>query len=307
MKRSALALVVLASLATAFTAHADTTKRPITITISLDQKDQAQLERMRKEFETAITTELGKLSRPLPAPPVVPPTPTPTPAPAPQPSPDPLPDGLVPLPVPGFGAAVVSLPLPLRGPRPVMVVTHGNNDHPQSHCETWRRMVLDRGFILCPRGIQRPGTSAADPTFTHGKEMGSEIEAGLSALRARYGAFVDPGPMIYMGFSQGAGLGPGFVMKNPARFPRAVMIEGGSGGWNEQAFAKAGGQRVLFACGQAGCVNSAKPVSARFERAKVASSVAYARGAGHVYGGAVADAIKAEWAWLVEGDPRWAR
>ena len=54
--------------------------------------------------------------------------------------------------------------------------------------------------------MDRPGQ------FTHGKELPDEIDAGLVALKTRFGALVDPGPMIYIGYSQGAGLAYSVVM-----------------------------------------------------------------------------------------------
>jgi predicted esterase len=281
------ALVLFAS--TTATAHADDRAR-----------DRARFERLQIEFAQRVLTEAGKIVRAFPPPSFPPAAPPSAPAPgrAPGPASD---DPMVPLPVPGFGDAVVSVPRGARGPKPVMVVAHGNRDDPGGHCGYWREKVGDRGFILCPRGVAR----ADGQGFTHGKELASEIDAGLAALRGRYGFLVDPGPMIYAGYSQGAYLGSAVVMRSPARFSRVVLIEG-NGGWNEQAFAKGGGQRVLFACGQASCLKGAEPIVARFERANVASKVVYSPGAGHTLGGEVEKSVKAEWSWLVAGDPRWS-
>ena len=210
----------------------------------------------------------------------------------------------MPLAVPGFGEAMVSLPLGARGPKPVVVVAHGNHDDPGSHCNAWREIVGNSGFVLCPRGTLRTDSKPGEVSYTHGKELPAEIEAGVAALHARYGALVDPGPMIYVGFSQGAYLGSIVVSRDPAHFSRVVLIEG-NGGWNEKTFAKSGGQRVLFACGRASCVKSAQPFVSRFEHAGVRSKVVYGEGAGHTYGGAVGDALKAQWPWVIEGDRRW--
>lgn len=155
-------------------------------------------------------------------------------------------DGLVELVVPGYGNAMVSVPRGAIGPKPVMVAAHGRGMGPDI-CDHFRReLVGDRGFILCPRGKPYPARG-----FTFDVDISKEIDAGLVALRARFGPLVDPGPMIYVGYSQGAAYGPSVVMKSPARYPRVVMIEGGVAGWDAKAFAKAGGQRMLFACGQA--------------------------------------------------------
>ena len=52
----------------------------------------------------------------------------------------------------------------------------------------------------------------------------------------------------------------------PARFPRLVLVEGGHDAWTRDAakrFRAAGGDRVLFACGQPSCVGESKEAAAR--------------------------------------------
>lgn len=230
---------------------------------------------------------------------------TPPSAPAPAPTQE---NGLASLAVPGFGPALVAVPRNATRPMPVMIVAHGRNMIPEWQCEDHdKHVVQGRGILLCIRGSLLATSKPGSPAYTHGKELGAEVDAAVGALRARYGALVDPGPMLFAGYSSGAYAGTDYVAKNPARFPRALMIEGGQGGWNEKVYAAGGGQRVLFACGQAACDATARATSARFTRAGVPSRVAYVPGGGHSYGGAVGDAIKANFDWLVEGDPRWRR
>jgi predicted esterase len=216
-------------------------------------------------------------------------------------------DALVILPVPGFGDAVVSLPRGARAPRPVMLAVHGNYDRPDFQCETWRAIVRDRAFVLCPRGVpRRDSPGPEDVRFTFDGKIAAELDAAIAALHERYGAWVDPGPMLYLGFSLGAILARGYVMRAPARFDRLVLVEGGASGWDARALAKAGAARTLWACGQPSCVNAGRAAAKSFERAGVPSKVVSAKGAGHTYDGPVAAAIGAEWEWLVAGDPRWA-
>src|SRR5688572_16403815 len=278
MKRPAFIFPFLLSVLTsACSAHAEPARAS-----AQPQSPFVPLEQLRRDVESRVAAEMAKLSPP----------PTTNP---------PSPNGLVELPVPGYGNAVVSVPRGAIGPKPVMVAGHGRSMGP-GICEHFRNeLVGDRGFILCPRG-----TPWEKGGYTHGKELPHEIDAGLAALRARFGVLVDPGPMIYVGYSQSAYLANTVVMRSPARFPRAIVIEGTGGGWDAKTFARAGGQRVLFACGQAPCAKAATPLATAFLRAGVGSDVHYAPGAGHAYGGAVGDGIKARWAWLVQGDPRWA-
>jgi predicted esterase len=161
-------------------------------------------------------------------------------------------------------------------------------------------MTSGRAFILCPRGTPRPDGAG----FTHGNELADEIDAGLGALAARYGEWVDRGPVVYAGYSQGSYVGTGVVMKKPGFFSRVILIEG-NGAWNEKKFAQAGGQRVLFACGTPGCEKGGRAVAARLEKAGVRARVVNSPGAGHTLGGAVEESVRASFAWVVEGDPRW--
>src|SRR5262249_47960025 len=91
------------------------------------------------------------------------------------------------LPVAGYPDAVVSLPRGAESPRPIVVATHGNYDTPEWQCKTWREIVGDRAFILCPRGIARPDSPAPDDirfTYSNNQELERELSAGLAALQA---------------------------------------------------------------------------------------------------------------------------
>ena len=215
--------------------------------------------------------------------------------------------------VPGFQAAVVSLPLGARDARPVLVATHGNFDRPEWQCEIWREIVGDAGFVLCPRGVRRDDTlhyPKAEVRFHYrsNARLEQEIVAGLAALRRRFPGRVDPGPAVYTGFSQGAIMGVPIVKRAPGSYPRVVLLEGGAGGLGGgtiKALARGGVKRVLFACGQPGCARTAKRVAKHLEAAKIGARVLYSGNVGHSYAELVSKQVRAELAWLVEGDARW--
>ena len=97
--------------------------------------------------------------------------------------------------------------------------------------------------------------------------------------------------------------------RDPALFPRAILVEGGNEKWTPgaiTAYAKAGGQRLLIACGQPSCVATARHPASLLDKAGVPTRVVHGKGVGHGYTGAVADEIKTAFSWLVEGDPRFA-
>lgn len=155
-----------------------------------------------------------------------------------------------------------------------------------------------------------------DKTFMYrsGPRLLREIDAGIAALKARFPGYVDDGPMLYTGFSLGAILGAWVITQAPARFPRAVLTEGGEDRFTAQsaaAFAKGGGKRVLFGCGLRGRVGPANAAAGLLTRAGAPSRVVLGKlpDAGqyaHWYGGPVGDEEKAQLEWVLEEDERWA-
>lgn len=233
-------------------------------------------------------------------------------APAPR-KPEPLaaPEPLAPLEVPGFRSAVVSLPLGATAKRPVVVALHGNYDRPEWQCEVWREITRAFPFVLCPRGIPRGDAPKSEDRWEYSSLTNTERElaAAMGALRAKYPEHVDASRVLYTGFSLGAILGKSLVVNRGGNFERAVFIEGGFeafGRARAKQFVEAGVTRVLFACGQASCVQAAKSAARALEREGASARVVSGGNAGHTYDGAVARAISSEWSWLTEGDERWA-
>jgi hypothetical protein len=211
------------------------------------------------------------------------------------------------LPVQGFAAALVSLPLGATARRPVAVVAHGNNDGPEQQCPTYRDLLGDRAFVLCPRGIPREGEGGRF-TYAGDDALDDEIDAALAALRARFPDHVDDGPSLYVGFSLGSHLGVALTSQRPSHFPRVILVEGGHDRWTSataNAFTAGGGLRVLFACGQLACAEAARPKAALLEAAGAAARVILAENAGHRSDGPVAALTRDALPWLLEGDPRW--
>ena len=230
----------------------------------------------------------------------------------PAPPPLPTPEPIVSLEVEGFRDAAVSLPVHARGRRPVVIALHGNYDRPEWQCDVWRDITEAFPFVLCPRGIPRTDAPKSEDRWTWGSltRTKKEVLAALDALRARYPDHVAEGSVVFTGFSLGAILGRFIVSSEAKTFPRAVLIEGGYDGWTigfAKRFHDAGGERVLFACGQAACRLASQAASRVAEKTDVGARVTFGGNVGHTYDGVVAHGVKTELAWLVEGDPRWAR
>jgi hypothetical protein len=86
-------------------------------------------------------------------------------------------------------------------------------------------------------------------------------------------------------------------------------MEGGYRDWSvarARAFADSGGKRVLIACGTKSCKEHAAAALGWLERSGIEARVV-ATSAGHTYEGAVAEAVRANFEWLVRDDPRWTR
>jgi predicted esterase len=195
-----------------------------------------------------------------------------------------------------------------------MLVAHGAGDNPSWQCEWWRTLVQDRAFLLCPRGIPAGRLPSGNMGYAYKSEPALEREslAALTALAARYGPYVDQNDMVYAGFSQGASFGVHVLAKQAARFRAAILLEGGSqpNAWTDaraRSLGRGGLERVLLGCGQANCARGAQTVARRLEGAGVEVRTFHAVGAGHTYWGTgVERETYAAFAWIVEGDARWA-
>lgn len=213
-----------------------------------------------------------------------------------------------PLEVTGFHpAAYVSADLSVPGPRPLVVVLHGNFDRPEWDCEAWTPIVAGRAFVLCPRGIPRRDAPGMDRWEYGGRpSILREVAAGRAALAARYPGRLDEGPDVWVGFSLGAiHLAP-LARGTPARYPRIVLVEGGLDDWDRRAIARwvrGGGRKIGFACGRDGCRRRAERLSAALDAAGGGGRVAFAP-IGHNFYGPILAPARTMFDWLVEDDAR---
>lgn len=236
--------------------------------------------------------------------------------------------------VPGFAEAVIAVPVGATKPVPVVVAVIGIGDTPEEQCAVWRELVGKRAFVLCPRGLPhwvRPGVpeekddeTGDEPEPPDGDNdtkpvqvgfyqpdaarLDKELTAALAALKAKWPQHVAEKEVVYAGFSRGAFLGPQLASKKPDRFKRLVLIEGGHSPWTDEsagAFAKGGGKRVLFACGQQSCVDDALNASATLGKRKIETKTVFGQGEGHNYKKQVKDELRKQIDWVVDGDPAW--
>ena len=74
-----------------------------------------------------------------------------------------------------------------------MVALHGRNDRPEWACGEWRGVTEAKAFVLCPHGVPARAPPGQGLAFADAAATRREADAGLAALRARFG------PMIWAG------------------------------------------------------------------------------------------------------------
>lgn len=206
------------------------------------------------------------------------------------------------LPVPGYLPAAVGIPNG-KEPKPVLVALHGSFDQPEWHLETWYPMFQNQAFLLCTRGMKR-WDSPKEPHFLRYvyRDIEPELMKSIRSLKERFGSQVSSDSMMYLGFSQGAILGVPILVKHAAQFPKAILIEGGTRWTKDMAlsYAKHGGKKILFACGQEGCYKRALASAETLQKAGISTKVVYAPLMGHTYADEVAEKIKEEISWFLQ-------
>ena len=211
-------------------------------------------------------------------------------------------------PVPEWGDVVVWPPVGATAPRPIVLGVHGNAETPEQFCESMHGVVGSRAFIVCPRGVRPPERAYPNYMFKSPQTLAIEVDADLAVLDKHYPGYVDKTAVLYIGFSRGAFASVGILATEPARYPRAILIEGGQDAWTPDRvamFGASGGKRILFVCGQEECLTDSSRVAVKLDQTGVLTRTVYTEGAGHVYTGAVMDNIRRGFEWVIEDDPRW--
>lgn len=213
-----------------------------------------------------------------------------------------------PLEVPGHAPAS-HVPATGTGPRPLVIALHGNFDRPEWMCASWAPVVAGRAFLLCPRGT--PRTDGGDDRWTLPPvgALERELSAARAALERRYPGRIDPGPVVWVGFSLGAHRVAEMALAapsptDPSRLARVQLVEGGRAMWqprNTRAFVRRGG-RVAWVCGLPWCEARARAAlrgvsddSGRVERIP----------AEHSDRDRMTPAIRETFEWLVADDARY--
>jgi len=201
--------------------------------------------------------------------------------------------GTLHLQVPESPDALVVPPTGSTRPGPVLMVL-SEPGLPTTDCESWRAVVGPAGFVLC-----------ADPNLVRAGDAASATRAlkgALRALKARWPQHVAPGAVVLAGLGQGARLATALSAQEPSFFSRLVLDGHGLSDWTSSyatIFQRRGGERVLIVCGDEACTSSAQRTKLWMQGAALEAKVV-------TYPAGWTESLSSAWAWLVDGDPRWA-
>jgi pimeloyl-ACP methyl ester carboxylesterase len=193
------------------------------------------------------------------------------------------------LPVPGHRPAVLVAP---RGagppPWPVVLILHGNFDRPEWECTWWQKSARPHGWLLCPRGVPRPGASRRLDRWTYpgSAALVREVHAALDHLAQRFPGRIREDRALLIGFSLGAILSGRVLQRCRLRVRGAVLVEGGAGIdiARMRIAEKRGLQRVAYLCGErSGCRHRVPRARRRWRRAGVQTRLWIMPDVGHGY------------------------
>lgn len=213
--------------------------------------------------------------------------------------------------VPGAPAeyAYVALPVGARDKRVVIVGVHGAGDRPDWSCTEWQAVTAGWAFVVCPIGSRHP-TDASAFLWSSAEEIASRADRAVRALRARHGAWVSDGPLIYGGWSQGASLGAQVVASRPGTYDRVVLVEVGHTPLDANAVAAglvAGGvRRAVVSCSSLNCRQFARNFEGAARRRGLASRVNDVGLRGHWFDEPVFRTLGPTFVWMVEDEQRFA-
>ena len=212
---------------------------------------------------------------------------------------------LITLPVPPKRPALVSVPLGATDPRPIVLGVQGAGDRPEWACGGYRGALDAYPFIVCPAG--HPSGQGKLSTGPSG-ELADDAEQALAGLRARFGAHVAEGPVIYAGFSLGAINAPSLLHTRGRTYPRALLIEGAYREFTPELarrYAASGGERVLMLCAAQSCRGVFDASASALRQAGIETRQVGAGTRRHNLDGEMTEAIRKAWPWLVAGLPSW--
>lgn len=198
----------------------------------------------------------------------------------------------------GEDLGVVAIPLGATERRPVLVSLHGAAGAAEWACGDWMYPTKGYAFIVCPRTrTEKKGRVSSWSSVAEASERSLDT---LRLVRTRYGAWMNEGDPIYVGFSQGAEMAVLAADTGAVAWSGLFVHEGGyRQAKTSLAHLLAGPNAVYATCSTWGCAASLP--TKRGARARTADHGPH----GHSVGG-VARELRVDFAELIRGRDDWA-
>lgn len=206
------------------------------------------------------------------------------------------------------GEAFVAVPVGAREPRPVIVGVHGAGDRADWACSEWWATTAGYAFVVCPKGVPSPWKGFS--SWGSAEQIARRADGAVRALRARYGAHVASGPLVYGGWSQGGTLAAQVIASHPGVYTRALLLEVGHTPLDPRAtvasLQRGGVERAILECTSMPCRAFGRDLDRAAKRAALPLQIVDVGLRGHVFDEPVFRALGPAFVALVEDDPRWA-
>ncbi len=209
--------------------------------------------------------------------------------------------------MPSGATVYVTPPQGATEPRPVVVAIHGAEDRADWACGEWRSTFSGFAWVLCPQGVPLRTAFAWNSETAIAKQAFEAVEA----LRARHGAYVAEGPLLYGGFGQGATLARFVVAAHPGVFDPVVLVEAGHTPISAPVVIYGLKQgkvpHAVLSCSTDGCATFLRDLVVAAKEAGYDLRTNDAGRRGHVFDGEVMRTLGGTLARLFASDPRYAR
>lgn len=205
--------------------------------------------------------------------------------------------------------AYAALPIGARDKRALIVGVHGAGDRPDWSCTEWQAVTAGWAIVVCPVGVQHPSDKTAY-VWGSADAIAARADKAVRAVRARYGAWVDDGPLVYGGWSQGGALASQVIAARPGMFDRAVLVEVGHTPLDANQVAAglvAGGvRRAVVSCSSWKCRSFASAFEGAAKRRSLPVRVNDVGLRGHWFDEPVFRTLGPAFVWMVEDERRYA-
>jgi dienelactone hydrolase len=201
----------------------------------------------------------------------------------------------------------VSVPLGAREPRPIMIALHGGSDKPELACAAWRRASEAYPFVVCPRGF---GGNAARLGWRTSTDTAQRVARAVSAAKEIFGERIKAtSSVVLAGFSMGGSQVALLARDDPRTYRRIVVGDSAHDPKPALTFSrewrKGGGERAVFLCSTSGCEPSFRKSARNAAQAKAPARLNIAATQVHGLSEPVAQSMRRDWPWLVEGAEGW--